>query len=66
MPIMLMDEYEDPNHLDITTRQRMVKTSDNENEFWIYLFIVLMIFMVGFITGNVVHDSCCHVLEHKL
>ena len=34
-----------------------------DNEFFIYLFIVLMIFGLGFLAGNIAHDMCCHVIE---
>lgn len=53
----------DNNHLDTVTRSRMTQEELFNNEFWIYMLMILVIFGIGFITGNVAHDTCCHVIE---
>jgi hypothetical protein len=33
------------------------------DEFYVYLFMVLVIFLLGFIAGNISHDKFFHVIR---
>jgi hypothetical protein len=49
----------------------LLKQMNNEsqifdNQFYIMLFIVLIIFMFGFAIGNIAHDKCCHAIEQSM
>lgn len=37
-----------------------------KDEFWVFLLIVLFVFILGFITGSVAHDTCCHAIEQSM
>lgn len=53
------------NELDELTRYKMNKINLNvfNGEFYIYLLMILIIFGLGFVSGNIAHDSCCHAIE---
>ena len=53
------------NELDELTRHRMNMTAKEifNNEFWLFLLMVLVIFMIGFVAGNISHDKMFHVIE---
>lgn len=53
------------NKLDEITRHRMNNSTEAvfSNQFFISMFFVLVVFMLGFITGSIAHDKCCHVIE---
>lgn len=36
-------------------------------QFYLELFVVLFVFSLGFLAGNLAHDKCCHMkLERRL
>lgn len=70
MPTYQMSGEGDPHHLDHLTRQRLHSVDPNreatmagDNRFWIGLFIVMVIFILGMVVGNALHDSMFHALE---
>ena len=69
MPIYQMSLTEgDPNHLDYATRQllndkELNPTKAMDDRFWIGLFFVVVIFMLGVVVGSALHDSLFHALE---
>jgi hypothetical protein len=69
MPIQWDEQVE----LDKETRRRMRQNETFSDGFYIYLyspsrvlFIVLMIFMLGFIAGNIAHDELFHAIEQSV
>ena len=51
------------NELDETTRYRMKSKDTFTNDFYISLLLVIGIFMLGFLAGNVAHDKTFHPIH---
>lgn len=37
-----------------------------KDEFWVFLFLALCIFILGMLVGSVAHDSMFHAIEQNL